>query len=210
MQCQRLQLLQVIDREQPAIGHDDKPPNVRIAIEYPGQRGFERWRLGRVASEDLVIDRQALGRLHDPEQELAGDAAFLGHPEAAKIAGLLGLALGPDRGQVVEHDRELCIDHRTQQPGDVLVDGLLMVHQRIHAAQQLLMGQRPGADAGQADRLEPPQHAQLGLGVAQPVEDHHAQGVLDRSLEAGAPKDTGQRIKAELAPELIQRPDVAQ
>ncbi len=56
-------------------------------------------------------------------------------------------------------------------------------------------------DIGHADRLQPAQHAELGVGITQPVEDHHANGVLDRGGEAGAAKDRGQRIEAQLVPQ---------
>ena len=47
-------------------------------------------------------------------------------------------ALGPDGRQVVEHHRQLLVDERAQQLGHAMVDGALVIHQCIHAAQQML------------------------------------------------------------------------
>lgn len=91
-----------------------------------------------------------------------------------------------------------------------LIDGLLMVHQRIHAAKQLLVAQRASGDARQADRLKPAQHAQLGVRITQAVEHHRAQRMLDRRGVAGTAKHTGQRVKAQFMPKLMQRPHIPQ
>jgi hypothetical protein len=66
-----------------------------------------------------------------------------------------------------------------------------------------------GLDARHADALQPAQHAQLGLRIAQPVEDHHADRVLDGRGEAGAPEDGTQAIKPQFVPQRVQRPDIA-
>ncbi len=112
-----------------------------IATEHLLERGLQRRRLGCVAVEDLVVDRHALGRLHDTQHELACNHTLLGHTEMAHIALLLAQAFGADGGQVIEHHRQVLIDERAQQSGDAVVHRCLMVHQRIHAAQQLLVGE---------------------------------------------------------------------
>ena len=204
------QLLDVVERQQSAVGHDDQPPDVRIAAQHLLQRRRERGRLGGVAGEDLVVDRQALGGLHHAEHELPGDEPLLRHAVPANVTRLLAQAFDADGGEVVEDHRQIVIDQRAQQAGHAVVDRLLVVHQRVHAAQQLLMRQLGRLDAGQADRLQPAQHAELGVGVAQAVEDHHAQGVLDGVGEAGAAEDGAQAIEAEFAPQLVECPDVAE
>ena len=60
-----------------------------------------------------------------------------------------------------------------------------MVHQRIQAAQQMMMRQSLHIDLGHADCLQPTQHAQFGVSVTQAVEDHDANGVLYRGGVAG-------------------------
>ncbi len=82
-----------------------------------------------------MIQRQAIRRLHHAEHDLARDEAFLRHAEFAHVLVLLGHPLGPDRGHVVEHHREILIDHRTQQAGQHLVDFLLVLDHRVHRPQ---------------------------------------------------------------------------
>jgi len=85
-----------------------------------------------------------------------------------------------------------------------------MVHQRIEAAQQMLMRQGIHIDLGHAHRLQPAQYAQFGVGIAQAVEDHGANGVFHRRGVACFAKDSGQSFKAEFFPKLVQRPHIAQ
>jgi len=51
---------------------------------------------------------------------------------------------------------------------------------------------------------------QLGLRVAQPVEDHHADRVLHRGGEARAPEDAAETFEPQFAPELVKRPHITQ
>ncbi len=126
------------------------------------------------------------------------------------VVGLLAQTLGADRRQVVEDDRLVLVDQGTQQLRGALVHRALMVHQRGHAAKQLLVRELGRIDAGHAHRLQPAQHAEFGVGVTQPVEHHHAQRVLDRRGVAGPAEHTSQRIEAKFAPQLVQRPHVPQ
>ena len=72
------------------------------------------------------------------------------------------------------------------------------------------MSQRCRINAWHAHRLQPAQHAQLGVRIAQPVEDHHAQRQLDRRGEAGASEHGRQAIKAQFVPKLVERPHIAE
>ena len=174
------------------------------------KRGDQRRRLGLIAVKHLVVDRQAFGGLHHPEHELAGNQALLGHAVTAHVAVLLTQACGPNGGEVVEHQRHVLIHQRADLLRHQIVDRLLMVYQRIQAAQQMLVGQRFNIHLGNADRLQPSQHAQLGVGVAEAIEDHDANRVLNGRGVARAAKHASQCVKAEFFPELIERPHVAQ
>ena len=102
------------------------------------------------------------------------------------------------------------VDQRAQQACYDRIDSVAVVHQRIHAAQQLLMGQAGRVHLGDADGLQPAQHAQLGIRITQAIEDHDANGMLDSRGVAGLAEHTAQRVKAQFLPELIQCPDIAQ
>jgi hypothetical protein len=117
---------------------------------------------------------------------------------------------GANRGHVVERHRQVLVDQGAQQRGDHAVDRILVVHQCVHAAQQLLMREFRDLDIGQGHRLHPAQDAQLGFRVAQPVEHHDANQGLDVDGVAGAAKDAAQIREAQFLPQLGQRPHVAQ
>jgi hypothetical protein len=202
--------IEIVHRQQPPIGHHHQALDVPIAGQHRVQRRQQRGGLSRVALEHLVMDRHAVGGLHDPEHELAGDGALLGQAELADLAILSAQRLGADGGQVIEHHRQRLIDQRPQQMGDGLVDRTLVVHQRVQAAQQLLMSQLARLHPRHAHRLQPAQHAQLGIRIAQPVEHHHADRLLHGRGVAGATKHPVQRIEAQFAPKLIECPHIAQ
>jgi hypothetical protein len=183
---------------------------MRVARQHLAHRGQHRGSFGRVAVKHLVVDRHAIGRLHHAEHELPGHHAFLGHAEVTDITVELAQALAADGGEVVEHHREFVIDQGAKQVGHAVVDGALVVHQRVHAAQQVLVGDLRGIHAGHRDGLQPAQGPELGVGIAQAVEDHHANGLLHWGGVARTAENTCQGIKAQFAPELIQHPDIAQ
>jgi hypothetical protein len=139
--AQCAQRLDVVQRQQPPVGHHHQAPYVRESDQHLLQRGLQRWRIGRVAVEDLVVDGHTVGRLHHTEHELAGNDASLGHAEVPHIAVLLAQAFGANGGEVVEDHREVFVDQRAQQLCHGVVDRILVVHQCIHAAQQLLVRQ---------------------------------------------------------------------
>jgi hypothetical protein len=203
------QRLQVVETQQAAVGDQDQPAHAREALEHRAQGRQQGAGLGDVAVEHLVVDRYALGGLHHPQQELAGDHALLGHAEAAHVAFLHGIAFGADGREVVEHHREILIDQRAQQSGHHAVHRVPVFHQRIHAAQQVLVGD-VGGTVRQRHGLQPAQHPELGLRVAEPVEHHHSYQRLDIDLMPGAAKDAAQFAKAQRLPQFMERPDRAQ
>ena len=209
-QLQRLQRIEVVQRQQPPVRHQHQAADVREPPQQPLEHWQQRLTLAGVAIEHLVVDRQAIGRLHHAQQELSCDHAFLAQAVLAHVVRLFAQARGADGGQVVEHHRQRLVDERAQQVRHVPVDLVLVVHQRIHGAQQMLVVELGGLHPGHAHRLCPAQHPELGVGITQPVEHHHADGLLDGGGVAGAPEHAGQRIEADLAPELVERPHVTQ
>ena len=125
------QLVNVVQRQQPPIGHHNQALDVPKAAEYFLQGGQQGGCLGLVAVKHLVVDRQAFCGLHHPEHELAGNQALLGHAVLAYIAFLFRQASGADGGEVIEHQRQILIHQGPQQVGHHIVDRLLVVHQRI-------------------------------------------------------------------------------
>ena len=140
------QLFQVVQRQQAAVGHHDQSPEVREAFHHLAQRGQQGGPLGLVAIEHLVVDRQAHGRLHHAQIELAGDNTFLGHATVTNVAWLLTQAGGTNGRQVVEHRLHVLFHQRPQQARHQNVHIGVVVHERIHAAQQLLVRQRRRVD----------------------------------------------------------------
>lgn len=156
-----------------------------------------------------MVQRQALGRLHHTEHDLSGDQPFFGHAELAQIAVLLAQPFGADGGHIVEDARQVLIDQGPQQAADDFVDASLLGDERVHGAQEMLMLDGLNVQAGQAHRLQPAQHAQFGVGVAQAVEDHRPQQRLDIDGVTGTPKHGAKTLKAQGIPQLAECPDVA-
>lgn len=144
-----------------------------------------------------MVQRQALGRLHHTEHDLACDHAFLGHAVVAHICLLLRQSCCADGGHVVEHHSQILIDQRAQQAGHDLVDFFLVIDQCVHGAQQVLVVNGLGHDAWQSDRLQPTQHTEFRFWITQPVEHHHANECLDIDGVAGRTKHLAQTIKAQ-------------
>ena len=81
---------------------DEDHPLHRETLQDGGQHGLQRLSLGHIAGVDRVHERQAIGRLDDAEDELAGDASgLLVHPEGAEVVVHLRLAVGAHGGQVI-------------------------------------------------------------------------------------------------------------
>ena len=157
-----------------------------------------------------MVDRQPLGGLDDAEHELAGNQPFLGHAVLAHVTGLLAESFAADRGEVVEHHRQILIDQRAQQPGDHRIDLILVIHQRIEAAQQLLVRHRLRPEVGQRHGLHPAQHTELGFGVAQAVEHHQSDQRFHVRGVARAAEHPPQLGEAQRPPQLRERPNVAE
>ncbi len=85
-----------------------------------------------------------------------------------------------------------------------------MLHQGVHAAQQVLMRDRFGLNARHRHRFQPAQHAEFGLRVAQATEDHHPDQRFDIDAVPRLAEHPAQFAETERLPQLVQRPDVAQ
>lgn len=90
----------------------------------------------------------------------------------ANVAGLLAEFFASNRGEVLEDHRQTPVDQQAKPPDDHRIDLVLVVHQGIRAAQQLLVRESLRPEVGQRHRLDPGQHAELGSRSAQPVEHH--------------------------------------
>jgi len=143
---------------------------------------------GRIACVHFVGHRQSVGRLHQRQHHLAAYAAVLGHPVLSSVGLDLGLTMHGDRGQVVEHHREVLIDQRTHQHRQAIGDTGAVIFQHIHRTQQMLMIGRAVGKAKvtrQRHGVHPPQDAELGRWVAKPVEHHQPQAGQHVDLAAG-------------------------
>ena len=207
-QLHGLQVGQVVDGQQAPIGHGDDAFD-EVALHDLLDDGLERAHLTSIALKDLVVQRQTIGRLHHAQHDLPGDQPLFGHAELAHIAHLLRQAFGANGGHVVEDNGQVLIDQGAQQAGDNFVHARLLRHQGIHGAQQVLVLNGFRRQGGHAHGLQPTQHAQLGVGVAQAVEDHHAHQGLDIDGVAGAAKHSAKAVKTQRAPQLGQCPNIA-
>lgn len=184
--------LEVVQAEQAAVGHQHHALERGEARQHLLHGRQQRGGLGGVAVEHFVVQRNAFGGLHHTQHELAGDDAFLGHAELAHVGVLGGAPFGTDGGQVVEHHRQV------------------LVHQRIHAAQQLLVGDGLHLEIRKCHCLKPAQHAELGVRIAQAVEHHDAHQGLDVGRHARTPEHATKFREAELTPQLGECPNVAE
>ena len=82
-------------------------------------------------------------------------------------------------------------------------------HQRIHAAQPVLVGDA-GRKVRPRHRIEPAQHAELGLRVAELLEYRHPHQRLDFELVASATKDAAPPTEARRLPQFTEHPPRAQ
>jgi hypothetical protein len=119
------------------------------------------------------MNGQSFGGLYHPQHDLPHDPAILRQAKAPDLVREFRAAFGTDRRQIVEDDRQLLIDQGAQKTGQDLIHRLGAICQRIHGAQQMLMGDRLGGDFRNAGAFQPAQDAQLRFGITQTVEDHH-------------------------------------
>ena len=157
-----------------------------------------------------MINRQTIARLHHPQHHLTGDEAFLGHAEPADIAFLVRGAFRANGSHVVEHHRQLLIDQGAQQVGDHSIDLGLMIDQGIHAAQQMLMGDRFHLNARHRHRVQPAQDTEFRLGIAQAIEHHHPNQRFDIDAVPGLLEHAAQLAKAQRVPQFVECPDVTE
>ena len=158
---------------------------------------------------DRVHERQAFGGLHHAENELAGDAAhILVHAEGAQVVRDLSLAVDAHGGQVVEDHGKVLIDQRADLSGQLDFHPLGAIHQRIHRAKQMLVGDGLG-HGWHRHGLQPAQAAQLARRVAQAVEHHGAYEGLHIGSATPRPQGPAKRaIETEVLPKRMQGEDV--
>ena len=203
------QLADVVHAEQAPIGHQDHPLDAK-ALEHPLEHRLQRARLGHVTRVHGVHERQAVGRLHQTEHELAGNArGLLVHAVGPQVVFEQRLAVDAHRGEVVKHHGEFLVNQRTDVFAELLVDRVGVIADRIHGAQQVIVAHRR-RHARYRHRVEPAQHAELGVGVTQPVKHHgaHERFGIERSAR-GAQHPTKNLTESEIAPELVKGIDVA-
>ncbi len=150
-----------------------------------------------MAVKDLVIQRQAVGCLHHTQHDLASNHTLLGHAKVADIVDLIRQPSGTDCGHVVEHDGQVPIHQGPQQSGQYLVDVLAVFYQRVHRTQQVLMFDGFGHHTRQRHGLDPTQDAELGVRIAQAIEDHHSNQRFHVDGVTGATKEPAQTIEAQ-------------
>ncbi|MPM64824.1 hypothetical protein SDC9_111715 [bioreactor metagenome] len=201
--------LQVVQRQQAPICHQHHPANRREAFEHRLQGRQQRRRFRRVTGKHLVVDRQAITRLHHTEHHLTSDEAFLGHAEPADIAFLVRGAFRANGGHVVEHHRQFLVDQGTQKISNHGIDLGLMIDQSIHAAQQMLVGDRFHLNARHRYRIQPAQHPEFRFRIAQAIEHHAPNQCLDIDAVPGLAEYTAQLAKAQRFPEFVECPNVA-
>ena len=161
----------IVQAQQAAISDNDHALDVE-AFEHRRQHRLQRLCLRYVAGMHRVHQRQTFGRLHHAEHELTFNAAsFLVHAERTHIVGDLAFAVNANRRQVIEHHRQLLIEHRTQLRRDARFNGFGVTHQRVHRAQQLIVRDAIG-HARNRHRLQPFQTAELRIRCAQTIEHH--------------------------------------
>ena len=85
-----------------------------------------------------------------------------------------------------------------------------MIDQGIHAAQQMLMGDRLHLNARHGHRVEPTQDTELGFRIAQAIEHHHPNQRFDIDAVPGLAEHAAQFAKAQGLPQFVQSPHVAQ
>ena len=166
--------MQVVDGQQTPVGHRNDAFD-GVALQDLLNGGLERGYLGRVAFEYLVVKRQSVSCLHHSEHDLARHHPLFGHAELAHVIGLLGKPFSADGRHVIEHHRQVLVHQGAKQPGQDLVHRALLIDQRIHGAQQVLVFNGIALHARQTHGLEPAQRAQFRIRIAQAVEDHDTQ-----------------------------------
>ena len=167
------ELSHIVQAQQPAISHHNDPLH-RKALEHLSYHGLQRPRFGDVAPMHRVHQRQSVRALHHTEHKLAGDTAgLLVQAKGTHIVRNLSLAMNAYRGQIIEHHRQLLVEHGPQLPGDQRFNGFCPVHQRIHGTQQLVMGDCLGY-ARNRDRMQPLETTELRIGRAQTVKPNFA------------------------------------
>ena len=154
------QCADVVEAQEASVGHQNDALDGK-ALQDGRQHGLQGLRLGDVAGVDGVHERQAIGRLHDAEHELSGDAAdLLVHAVGAEVVLDRAFAMDPDCCEVVEDDGQIAVDQRADLFGELSLDLVSPIHQRVHRAQQMLVCD-PLRHCRQCHGVQPAQAAEL-------------------------------------------------
>ena len=204
------QLADVLQAEQPAIGHEDDALD-REALQDGRQHGLQGLGLGHIARMNRMHERQPIGGLDHAEHELAGDPArLLVHAVGADIVVHLAFAVDAHGGQIVEDDGQVMIHKGPDLLCQLTLDPVGMIDQRVHRTQQMLVADGFG-HGRHGHRVQPPQAAELGVGVAQPIEDHGAHQRLDIDLSLSRAQGARERfVEPEILPQFVEREDIAE
>jgi len=85
-------------------------------------------------------ERQAIRRLHNAQDKLAGDAAaLLVHSERPNVILDRAFTMDAHCGQVIEDNSQITIDQGPYLARQGTLYHLAIVHERIHGAQQVLV-----------------------------------------------------------------------
>ncbi len=126
----------------------------------------------------------------------------------AQIAHMFAQSCDVNGGEVIKNQRHLLLHQKLEQTSDHAIDSILVIHQGLHAAQQVLMALGSHIHPRHEDRLQLTQHTQFVVRVEQAVEDHQANCLLNEHVVTGTAKDTGQSIKAQFMPKLGECSDI--
>jgi hypothetical protein len=206
---ERLQLLQVVQAEQAPVGHKHHALDGELREHFLDD-GLQGGGLTRAALPYAVRDGQAFGGLHHAEHELPDNAPVLGLAEGAHVTGQLGVAFHAHGGEVVEDNRQLLVDERAQQRGQTLQHRFGPISQRVHGAQQPLVGDTGGSYSRKTRPFEAAHDAELGGRIVQAVEDHHAEQPLAAEGRSAGTQHAAEGLpKAQPMPQRREQPRVA-
>ena len=114
------------------------------------------------------------------------------------------------RGQIVEDDGQVVVHEGPDLLGQLALDPVGMIDQRVHRTQQVLVcdGLR---HCRHGHPFQPPQAPQLGVWLTKAIEDHGAHQRLDIDLPLSRTQGARERlVESEILPQLVEREDIAE
>jgi|GEM_PF-4458357 hypothetical protein len=167
------QMMNVVEAQQAAICHQDDTVN-REALQNGLQHGLQRLGLCDIAGVNSMHEWQAIRRLHNAQDKLAGDAAaLLVHSERPDVILDRAFPMDAHCGQVIEDNSQIAIDQGADLTRQGVLDSFAIVQKRIHGAQQVLV-RHAVRHRGNGNSFQPAQAAQFAVWFAQAVEHHGA------------------------------------